>query len=103
LKPLTLNKEMKMTQKQIDDKMASWRVITPVLLVLLTGIMSFTGYCVTSYLGQINSSISSIGGDLKVFMRDTGNEIHKLDSRMDRLEIRVLGIKDSDTASSLEN
>ena len=93
-----------MTQKQIDDSMKQWRVITPVLLMILAGIMTFTATTVSGYLGQINSSITVIGGDLKVFMKESSKDINSLNTRVKVLEIRS-GVRkyDSDTASSLEN
>lgn len=91
-----------MTQRQIEDGMKQWRVLTPVLLMILSGIMTFTGVCVNKYLDQINSSISSIGGDLKVFMKETSRDIHNMDTRLKVLESRS-GVKGDDYASSLEN
>lgn len=72
-----------------EEDMKQWRVLTPVLLMVLAGIMTFTATMASAYLSQINTSIISIGGDLKDFTKETSGAIGKIDTRVTVLEGRL--------------
>lgn len=73
---------------QDTKNMEQWRVITPILLMILAGIMTFTATMASTYLSQINGSIQSIGTDLKSFTKETSGAIGTLDKRVSILEQR---------------
>jgi hypothetical protein len=70
----------------VVNKPENWRVITPILLMILAGIMGWSTYAMQSYLSQIVSTVNEVRIDLKQFMKDSTKQIYELDSRVKVLE-----------------
>lgn len=75
-----------------ENNMKNWRIATPILLMLLSAILAWTGFAMQSYLGQIVSTVNEVRKDLKEYMRDSTKDINDLDGRVRVLESRA-GVK----------
>lgn len=75
--------------EKISEAAKIFRIVTPILLMLLTGILTFTGTVVTAYLQSITKSMDSISSDLKMYMKESKIEIIGLDKRVTVLETKA--------------
>lgn len=89
-------------KQKIEDGMKTFRVITPILLMILTGIMTFTGTVITSYLSSITSSIESISSDLKSYIKETDVKVNQIDKRVTVLEHSVKNKHNINVADTIE-
>jgi hypothetical protein len=72
--------------KQDDETMKNWRILTPVLLMVLSGIMAWSGFAMQAYLGQIVSTVNEVRIDLKNYMKESSQAISDLKTRVSVLE-----------------
>ena len=83
-----------MTKNDEDNLMRSWRVFTPILLMVLSGILAWSGFAMQSYLGQIVNTVNEVRQDLKNFMKESTTNINNIDKRVTVLESKAGIIKE---------
>lgn len=69
-----------------EEEMQKWRILTPILLMILSGIMAWSGFTMQAYLGQIVNTVNEVRLDLKNYMRDSSEDIYDLKTRVTVLE-----------------